>query len=196
MNLAADDPEGQARNTAFVQALQQLGWTDGRNARIDTRCGTDAGSTRKETGFARPRRHPGFCERSHERIATDDPRCADRIRDCDRSGRCRIRRNPGSSNLTVPRIAGADVRQQALRRHRVDCIVDCEQAVRGFGREYFFSTFQSARGILEPSRTVLDATATKWSLDVAQMTSRLDYQKMETMAESARRVGSLSPSLT
>jgi SAM domain (Sterile alpha motif) len=31
---------------------------------------------------------------------------------------------------------------------------------------------------------------------VAQMTSRLDYQKMETMAESARRVGSLSPSLT
>ena len=25
MNLAADDPEGQARNTAFVQALQQLG---------------------------------------------------------------------------------------------------------------------------------------------------------------------------
>jgi putative tryptophan/tyrosine transport system substrate-binding protein len=47
MNLAADDPEGQARNTAFVQALQQLGWTDGRNARIDTRWGTDAGSTRK-----------------------------------------------------------------------------------------------------------------------------------------------------
>src|SRR5262249_42326508 len=66
----------------------------------------------------------------------------------------------------------------------------------GFGREYFFSTFQSAPGILEPSRTVLDATATKWSLDVAQTTSRLDYQKMETMAESARRVGSLSPSLT
>ena len=47
MNLAADDPEGQVRNTAFVQALQQLGWTEGRNARIDTRWGTDAGSTRK-----------------------------------------------------------------------------------------------------------------------------------------------------
>jgi putative ABC transport system substrate-binding protein len=47
MNQAADDPEGQARNTAFVQALQQLGWTDGRNARIDTRWGTDAASTRK-----------------------------------------------------------------------------------------------------------------------------------------------------
>jgi putative ABC transport system substrate-binding protein len=47
MNLAADDPEGQDRKTAFVQALQQLGWTDGRNARIDTRWGTDAVSTRK-----------------------------------------------------------------------------------------------------------------------------------------------------
>jgi putative ABC transport system substrate-binding protein len=37
MNLAADDPEGQARLTAFAQGLQQLGWTDGRNVRIDYR---------------------------------------------------------------------------------------------------------------------------------------------------------------
>jgi putative ABC transport system substrate-binding protein len=37
MNQAADDPEGQARLIAFVQALQQFGWTDGRNVRIDTR---------------------------------------------------------------------------------------------------------------------------------------------------------------
>ena len=37
MNFAADDPEGQARITAFVQALQQAGWIDGRNVRIDTR---------------------------------------------------------------------------------------------------------------------------------------------------------------
>jgi putative tryptophan/tyrosine transport system substrate-binding protein len=35
--LAADDPEGQARVTAFVQALQERGWTDGRNARIEFR---------------------------------------------------------------------------------------------------------------------------------------------------------------
>ncbi|MGB9656715.1 MAG: ABC transporter substrate-binding protein, partial [Pseudolabrys sp.] len=32
-----DDAEGQARFTAFLQGLQQLGWTDGRNVRIDTR---------------------------------------------------------------------------------------------------------------------------------------------------------------
>jgi ABC-type uncharacterized transport system substrate-binding protein len=37
MNLAADDPEGQARSAAFLHALQQLGWSDGRNVRIDYR---------------------------------------------------------------------------------------------------------------------------------------------------------------
>ena len=33
----ADDPEGQARVAAFLDELQQLGWTDGRNVRIDIR---------------------------------------------------------------------------------------------------------------------------------------------------------------
>jgi putative tryptophan/tyrosine transport system substrate-binding protein len=37
MSTAADDREGQARLAAFVEGLQQLGWTDGRNVRIDTR---------------------------------------------------------------------------------------------------------------------------------------------------------------
>jgi putative ABC transport system substrate-binding protein len=36
---AADDPEGQARIAAFLQGLQQLGWTEGRNVRIDFRWG-------------------------------------------------------------------------------------------------------------------------------------------------------------
>jgi len=34
MNLAADDPGALSRITAFVQSLQQLGWTDGRNVQI------------------------------------------------------------------------------------------------------------------------------------------------------------------
>ena len=34
---AADDAEFQARFGAFLQALAQLGWTIGRNVRIDTR---------------------------------------------------------------------------------------------------------------------------------------------------------------
>jgi putative ABC transport system substrate-binding protein len=33
----ADDAEGQARLAAFAQALKQLGWSEGRNLRIDTR---------------------------------------------------------------------------------------------------------------------------------------------------------------
>jgi putative ABC transport system substrate-binding protein len=37
MNLAADDAEAHARRTAFLQGLQELGWTDGRNVRIDYR---------------------------------------------------------------------------------------------------------------------------------------------------------------
>ena len=37
---AADDAEGQARLAAFTQALKQLGWSDGRNLRIDTRWAT------------------------------------------------------------------------------------------------------------------------------------------------------------
>jgi putative tryptophan/tyrosine transport system substrate-binding protein len=35
----AEDPEGRARIAAFQQALAQLGWTIGRNVRIDTRWG-------------------------------------------------------------------------------------------------------------------------------------------------------------
>src|SRR5438270_12138327 len=39
MNVAAADPEGQAQVAAFLQALQQLGWSEGGNVRIDTRWG-------------------------------------------------------------------------------------------------------------------------------------------------------------
>jgi putative ABC transport system substrate-binding protein len=47
-SLSADDPESLARVTAFVQALQELGWTVGRNVRIDYRWGaTDVERKRK-----------------------------------------------------------------------------------------------------------------------------------------------------
>ncbi len=39
VSVAADDPEGQARVAAFLQGLQELGWTEGRNMRIDIRWG-------------------------------------------------------------------------------------------------------------------------------------------------------------
>jgi putative tryptophan/tyrosine transport system substrate-binding protein len=37
MDLAADDPEAPGRIAAFAQGLGELGWTIGRNARIDVR---------------------------------------------------------------------------------------------------------------------------------------------------------------
>ena len=39
MFLAADDPETKPRIAAFLQGLQQLGWSEGRNVRIDYRLG-------------------------------------------------------------------------------------------------------------------------------------------------------------
>src|SRR5438477_1861254 len=48
MNLAPDDPQGKARNAAFEQALQQFGWTVGRNVQIELRWGEgDADLVRK-----------------------------------------------------------------------------------------------------------------------------------------------------
>jgi putative ABC transport system substrate-binding protein len=37
IGIAADDPGAQTRYAAFLPGLQQLGWIDGRNLRIDTR---------------------------------------------------------------------------------------------------------------------------------------------------------------
>lgn len=48
MNLAADDPEGKIRSDALVNALQEMGWIDGRNLLLDYRWGAgDAGLFRK-----------------------------------------------------------------------------------------------------------------------------------------------------
>ena len=41
MPLTADDPYDQARLAAFLQGLQEAGWSVGRNLRIDTRWGGD-----------------------------------------------------------------------------------------------------------------------------------------------------------
>ena len=47
--IAVDDPELQVRIAAFVEVLQQLGWTDGRNVQIDHRWGGgDPNNIRKQ----------------------------------------------------------------------------------------------------------------------------------------------------
>jgi ABC-type uncharacterized transport system substrate-binding protein len=47
MTIAASDTESQARIVVFAQSLQALGWTDGRNARIEIRSSTENADTRK-----------------------------------------------------------------------------------------------------------------------------------------------------
>jgi hypothetical protein len=42
MNGAAADPQAQARIAVFQEVLQQSGWNDGRNVRIDIRWGANA----------------------------------------------------------------------------------------------------------------------------------------------------------
>ena len=41
MPFDENDPEGKRRLFAFTQALADLGWTDGRNLRMDLRWGGD-----------------------------------------------------------------------------------------------------------------------------------------------------------
>src|SRR5436305_14115077 len=41
MNVTADHPQGQAGVAAFQQAMQELGWIEGRNLRIDYRWGAN-----------------------------------------------------------------------------------------------------------------------------------------------------------
>ena len=101
MPCAADDPEGQARIAAFLQGLQQLGWTIGRNVRIDTRWGDgDAerySQIRGGIGRARAGRHPG---RRHSTVgplqqATRTVPIVFPVGH--RSGRRRLRRQPGAA---------------------------------------------------------------------------------------------------
>ena len=47
MPFSADDPQAQARYTAFLQGLQQLGWVDGRNVRIEVRWSPNNAAVRK-----------------------------------------------------------------------------------------------------------------------------------------------------
>ena len=64
--LPADDPQGKAIIAVFLQALQQLGWTDGRNVRIDIRSAAgnvdDARKYAAELVALAPRRSGGWAE--------------------------------------------------------------------------------------------------------------------------------------
>ena len=58
MSLAADDPEGKARFTAFQQSLELLGWIEGRNVRIENSLGRGQGRQRSKIRCRADRVHP------------------------------------------------------------------------------------------------------------------------------------------
>ena len=109
MTAAADDPEGQARLAAFLQGLQQLGWTD-RPQRADRQSlGREAMPTRirkyaAELVALAPDVILAAGERNRGAVATGDPHRADRVRAGHRSGRRRLRREPGAAGRQRHRI--------------------------------------------------------------------------------------------
>ena len=78
----AQKAERTRRIGAFLQGLQQSGWSIGRNARIDTRWATANArhsQTRGGIGRARAGRHPGPCRLGRWTVAAGDPYRADRV---------------------------------------------------------------------------------------------------------------------
>ena len=118
MALAADDPEGQARLAAFLQGLQQLGWTDGRNVRIDY----PLGAGRCRPTFADTRRN---WSRSHR--TSSWPAAAAAVAALlqatrtvpivfvhrPRSGRRRLRREPGAAGRQRHRLHAVRIQHRA-----------------------------------------------------------------------------------
>ena len=98
----------QARNAAFLQGLQQLGWIDGRNVRIDYRwAAADAerySQIAAELVALAPDVILAFGTRLVTAFATGDPHRADRVRECHRSGRRRLRRKLGAAGRQYHRI--------------------------------------------------------------------------------------------
>ena len=109
ISFAADDPEAQARLAAFVQGLQQSGWTDGRNVRIDTRWATtNADDLRRhaaELAALAPDFNPGA-------VVAGDPHRADRVRGCHRPGWRRFRRELGAAGRQRHRFPHVRIRPE------------------------------------------------------------------------------------
>ena len=98
---AADDAEFQTRVGAFLQGLAQLGWTIGRNVRIDYRWArANADDIRRhaaELAALAPDVILAHGASTVGAVAAGDPHRADRVRGRRRSGRRRLRRQPGAA---------------------------------------------------------------------------------------------------
>jgi hypothetical protein len=89
LSVAADGPDGQPRLAAFLKRLQELGWTDGHNVRIDVRWGAgEAERTRKYVAeLVALGGHSGQWRPPGRGVAAGHQHCADHI--CDGRRPCR-----------------------------------------------------------------------------------------------------------
>ena len=101
MPFAEDHPVGQARAAAFLQGLQQSGWTDGHNVRIDYRWSAgDADRIRKfatELIALGPDVVMAFTSAAVCALAAGYQHRSHRLRGRRRSGRRRLCREPGAA---------------------------------------------------------------------------------------------------
>ena len=100
LNQPADDLDAQARLTAFLDGLQQLSWTDGRNVRIDIRWAAgDPDRMRKWAAELAVLAPDVILATGSFGVGptAGDSRYTDRICGCPRPGRCWLRRQFGAA---------------------------------------------------------------------------------------------------
>ena len=128
MGYAESDPEVQAYIAAFREGLQKLGWTEGRNIRIDTRWAApdDAESMQrfaKELVALQPDLILSQQHTHHRRAAATNAHHPHRFRDRCRSGRQRLRRELRAARRQRHRfhLYGADDGRQVAGTAQGDC---------------------------------------------------------------------------
>jgi hypothetical protein len=98
---AADDREGQARLAVFLQGLERLGWTVGRNVHLDLRWGAGRRhqhpQIRGGIGGAHAGGRAGSRQLDRRAVAAGNELIANRVRSPSRSRRQWLRRKPGAA---------------------------------------------------------------------------------------------------
>jgi putative ABC transport system substrate-binding protein len=101
MPFAANDGQAQARNAAFLQGLQQLGWAVGHNVQIDYRWSAgSADQTRKDAAELVALTPDVIVTSRNGRsgaVASGNPQNTSRVYECRRSSWRRICRYPGAA---------------------------------------------------------------------------------------------------
>ena len=96
--------------------LQQVGWTDGRNLRIDTRWAAgNADNIRRHAAELAALAPDVILAHGHSTVAAvaaGDPHRADRVRDRRRSGRRRLRRQPGAAGRQRHRLHAVRIQHE------------------------------------------------------------------------------------